>query len=54
MSPDYCPCCFGDPELVCDACGEHSCWAGYFMCWESGPAGICTRAEFEAKERLAS
>jgi hypothetical protein len=47
---DYCVCCFGDPELVCAACGEHSCWAGYYLCWESGPAGVVTRAEFEKGE----
>ena len=35
-----CSCCLGDPRLVCDACGEHSCWAGEFMCWESTNADI--------------
>ncbi len=23
-----CSCCDGDPNTVCDVCGEHSCWAG--------------------------
>lgn len=34
-----CPCCLGDPDTVCDACEQHSCWAGYFMCYESATAG---------------
>lgn len=43
MIPRYaryeCPCCLGDPGTVCDACGEHACWAGLFMCGEAQSAG---------------
>lgn len=46
-----CPCCLGPADLVCDACGDHSCWAGIFMCWESGGAGVITAAEYQTRER---
>lgn len=38
-----CPCCLGDPRLVCDACGSHDCWAGNFMCEDAKTAGVTTR-----------
>jgi len=41
-----CNCCMGDPELVCDSCGSHDCWAGNLMCDESRSAGI-TKKEKE-------
>lgn len=47
---DYCPCCFGDPELVCAACGEHACFVGRHQCDAAGGVPV-TRAEFEARER---
>jgi hypothetical protein len=34
-----CPCCMGDPATVCDACGEHCCWAGIQMCEDAATAG---------------
>lgn len=34
-----CPCCDGDPTTVCDACGEHDCWAGNLMCENATTAG---------------
>lgn len=43
-----CACCAGDPDTVCDACGQHSCWAGEFMCEDSRSAGTTTRAEYDA------
>jgi hypothetical protein len=49
--PRECPCCFGDPDLVCDACGEHSCWAGIFYCDQYKTAGVATRATYEACQR---
>ena len=39
MSATPCECCQGDPDTVCDACGEHACWAGLFMCDEAYTAG---------------
>ena len=39
-----CPCCLGDPDLVCDACGSHDCWAGNFMCGDADVAGVVKRA----------
>jgi hypothetical protein len=42
-----CPCCLGDPNTVCDACEQHSCWAGRFMCDEAQTAGAAeSRAGF--------
>jgi hypothetical protein len=53
-SPDadatMCECCLGEPDLVCDACGQHSCWAGYYMCHESYGAGVVPAAEFAARD----
>lgn len=40
-----CSCCGGDPATVCDACGQHSCWAGVFMCENSRTAGIRQRTD---------
>lgn len=40
--PD-CDCCGGDPRTVCDACGEHACWAGRFMCEDAQTAGTRQR-----------
>jgi len=37
---DACPCCHGDPRTVCDACGNHSCWAGLFLCEDAYHAGV--------------
>ena len=45
-SEPVCECCLGDPDLVCNACGQHACWAGYFMCEDAIGAGICTAAEY--------
>lgn len=39
-----CPCCLGDPDTVCDSCGQHSCWAGLFMCDQAKTAG--TRQDY--------
>jgi uncharacterized protein (DUF433 family) len=39
-----CGCCLGDPNTVCAACGEHSCWAGKFLCEDALFAGTTTRA----------
>lgn len=39
MPETACSCCQGDPLTVCDACGEHSCWAGRFMCENAGTVG---------------
>jgi hypothetical protein len=36
---EACPCCLGDPNTVCDACEQHSCWAGEFMCEDAYTAG---------------
>lgn len=36
--PD-CDCCGGNPRTVCDACGQHACWAGTFMCEDAQTAG---------------
>lgn len=47
---DECPCCHGDPDLVCDACGTHACWAGRFMCDEATTAGVVQREEYQRKE----
>lgn len=44
--PDECPCCLGDPDLVCDACGDHACWAGRYMCQYSLTAGVVHRDEY--------
>jgi hypothetical protein len=41
-----CPCCLGDPDVVCDACGQHDCWAGRFMCHDAMGAGTTTAAEY--------
>jgi hypothetical protein len=41
--PAECLCCLGDPDLVCDACGSHDCWAGNFMCEDARTAGVKTR-----------
>lgn len=41
-----CSCCGGDPDLVCDACGQHSCWAGEFMCDNAVRAGVVSRADY--------
>jgi hypothetical protein len=45
---DYCVCCFGDPELVCAACGEHACWAGRL------DAACYIRQEIERRGRAGS
>lgn len=34
-----CPCCLGNPREVCDACGDHDCWAGRLMCDMASGAG---------------
>lgn len=47
-----CECCLGDPDLVCAACGEHSCWAGYFYCQDYLTANVVPRSEFEAAHRV--
>ena len=49
---DTCGCCMGDPETVCDACGEHACWAGQMTCDESRTAGTTTREEVAAEREL--
>ena len=36
---DDCECCGGPPDLVCDACGDHACWAGRFLCDDAETAG---------------
>lgn len=36
---EECSCCNGDPDTVCDACGEHSCWAGVMYCEDAKTAG---------------
>lgn len=46
-----CVCCLGPPDLVCAACGEHSCWAGYFFCENYLAAGVITKTEFESRGR---
>lgn len=38
-APDICSCCLGDPDTVCSACGEHSCWAGVMYCQDYKSAG---------------
>lgn len=41
-----CTCCLGDPDLVCDSCGSHSCWAGEFMCDRAVTAGVVHHNQF--------
>ena len=36
-----CPDCLGDPDTVCDACGQHSCWEGEFMCHDNKKQFTC-------------
>lgn len=48
---DECPCCLGDPDLVCDACGQHSCWAGIYMCGDAVTAGVVKRSEYREAQR---
>ncbi len=43
---DKCPCCHGDYDLVCDACGTHACWAGRFMCDRAVTAGVVRSDDF--------
>jgi hypothetical protein len=43
-----CPCCQGDPNTVCDACGTHQCWAGRFMCENAQSAGTRQRGADDA------
>lgn len=43
QEPVTCPDCLGDPDTVCDACGQHSCWEGEYMCHEALAAGTTTR-----------
>jgi hypothetical protein len=40
-----CPDCLGDPDTVCDACGQHSCWEGEFMCHEALSAGTVQKED---------
>lgn len=47
-----CLCCGGDPATVCDACGQHSCWAGILFCENAGTAG--TRQATRAHELAAA
>jgi hypothetical protein len=42
---DICDCCGGDPRIVCDACDQHSCWAGEFMCEDAWTAGTYVRED---------
>lgn len=44
-----CSCCNGDPNEVCDSCGDHECWAGRFMCENSATAGVTTRGRWEER-----
>lgn len=46
-----CKCCDGDPELVCDHCGEHACWAGRLYCDNYKTANTTTRKRWEAKNK---
>lgn len=44
-----CGCCNGDPNEVCDRCGEHDCWTGRYMCENAATAGSTTRGRWEAR-----
>lgn len=48
-----CPCCLGDPDTVCAACGQHDCWAGNLMCHSPYIPGTCTRAEYAERTKPA-
>lgn len=48
-----CPCCLGDPDTVCDACGCHSCWAGTFMCDRAMTAGVVQRKDYAGEPHEA-
>jgi hypothetical protein len=48
-----CPCCLGDPDTVCDACGSHACWAGRFMCDNAQGAGTRPWREGDPVEPVA-
>jgi hypothetical protein len=39
LCPALCTRCLGDINTVCDACDQHSCWCGEFMCHEAQFAG---------------
>lgn len=38
-----------DEIWVCEGCLQASCWAGIFMCWESGCVGIKKITKGEAR-----